>query len=48
MNPVSPLQLGLKQLVEENGGDWKVLVTEYPWRDPLYGDEKVIDVILTG
>jgi hypothetical protein len=44
-----PLQLSLKRLVEtQTGGDWSVVLSEHPWRDPFKDDEKFIDLVLQG
>jgi hypothetical protein len=44
-----PLQLGVKHLVEtQNAVDWKVVLSEHPWRDPFKDDEKFIDLVVQG
>ena len=43
-----PLQLGLQISAQTRSGDWRVLLSEHPWRDPLTGDEKFIDFVLHG
>ncbi len=40
-----PLQMGVKQLAQ-NSPDWRVLLSEHAWRDPLSGDEKFIDLVV--
>ncbi len=41
-----PLQLGLASLV--HGGEWRVILTEHAWKDPLSESEKFIDMVLQG
>ena len=40
-----PLQMGVEQLAQSSP-DWRVLLSEHAWRDPLSGDEKFIDLVL--
>jgi hypothetical protein len=42
-----PLQLGLKNLVA-GIPEWHVALAEHPWRDPLNGDEKFLDLVVKG
>ena len=43
-----PLQLGLKRLLQTAGTRWRVALWEHPWRDPLSGDEKLLDMALSA
>jgi hypothetical protein len=42
-----PLQLGLQRIVERSQ-DWEVALVEHAWTDPLTGDPKFIDLVVTG
>jgi hypothetical protein len=42
-----PLQLGLKQLAQSQP-DWRVILTEHPWLDPLGDHEKFLDIVVAG
>lgn len=42
-----PLQLGLKQLAQSQP-DWRVILTEHPWLDPLSHHEKFVDMVIGG
>jgi hypothetical protein len=45
-----PLQLGLKLLVQNDphAHDWRVILSEHPWKDPLSETEKFIDLVIQG
>lgn len=42
-----PLQLGLKQLLQSVGIRWRLALWEHPWRDPISGDGKFLDMAVS-
>lgn len=42
-----PPQLGFKQLLQSAGIRWRLALRENPWRDPISGDDKFLDMAVS-